>query len=73
MTFQPFNESDRADLSAFVEHILARHEAGTIERGVAAGALVSTMLALGAGDLYTARAWYEEGRDRAARGTEPQR
>ena len=51
MAIHPFNEGDRTNMTAFAEHILEGHRAGTIDPASAAGALVSTMMALGAGDL----------------------
>jgi hypothetical protein len=62
MDDQEFTEGDRANLIDFVGHVLEQHKAGTLEQEVAAGALVSTMTALAAGELWRARAWFEEGR-----------
>jgi hypothetical protein len=73
VTNDPFNESDRVNMATFFEHVLAGHKAGTIQPEAAVGALVSTMTALGAGDLDLARAWFEEGRKHASRGTVPHR
>lgn len=69
MAIHPFNEGDRPNMTAFVEHILEGHRAGTIDPASAAGALVSTMMALGAGDLDEARAWFQEGRKHASGDT----
>ena len=61
-------ESDLANMTAFVENILKGHRAGVVEPASAAGALLSTMVAVGAGDLDQARAWFDEGRPNASRG-----